>query len=89
MANMFVSGAGVRYFKIVARNKKDQEAFAEEIYCFRYIDGNDCVYVQNYNGDTYFADRADIVCNPDIIRQTSMPWLYKIRLGESVNDADF
>lgn len=69
-------------FRIMTRNKEKGLAYAERIEAYRLMPDGKRAYVRDTRGGYYFADPADIVRDPVIVRRCSADWLYQILLED-------
>ena len=71
--------------RIIARNKEEKYAYAEEIDSYTVVSAKDnrIMYIDK-NGFSYFGDLRDIVRNPEICRVLVKGHFYKIKLPEGL-----
>lgn len=65
-------------FKVIAVNKERTYAYAEWILDYMPI-GENTVFITDRRGSCYFARKDQIIINPEIIRESSSGWLFKIK----------
>lgn len=73
------------YYRIIAKNKEHTEAYAEKLSNIRLLDHDEC-YVASVNGSAYYCPDSELVLNPEVIRECSGGWLYRIRLEAEHED---
>ena len=71
--------------RIVARNKQQKYAFAEEIKSYTVISEKDNIIMYlDVNDFSYFGDIRDIIRNPEIIKVLVKGHFYEIKLPEGL-----
>lgn len=75
------------YYRIIAKNPEGTLAYAEKLSNIRLLDHDEC-YVASVNGSAYYCPVSELVLNPDVIRECSGGWLYRIRLEADHEEED-
>lgn len=72
-------------YRIMASDKEQHFAFAEKVEVRDKIKLLDCERMEiiDYKGRAWWEPVNSIIFNPQIIKEVSAPWLYKIDLTEA------
>ena len=67
-------------FRIICVSPDGKEAYAELVESATVLNSDGRCIIHSFRGDCYFANKDELIEDPEIIRESSPGWLFKIRL---------
>lgn len=67
-------------FRIIAISPDGKDAYAERVESATVLNSDGRCIIHGIYGDCYFAHKDELIEDPEIIRESSPGWLFKIKM---------